>query len=322
MAFQKAIKAQAKGRIALAGPSGSGKTFTALAIASHMCKRIAFLDTEHGSASKYADLFEFDVMEMDAPYHPEKYMQAIEDAGKAGYEILIIDSLSHAWSGTGGVLDIATQIEKRMKNPNSYTAWKDATPIQNKLIESMIAAPLHLIVTMRSKQEYVMDKDNNGKTQIRKVGMAPVQREGMEYEFDVFADINLDHELLVTKSRCHVLADGLFPKAGKEFAEIFSGWLQGEKAISVPKAKLPGEGPDASEYEGREGEYPLPQILHKDGKEKLSHLHTDAISKLVDWCEGKPVYAELQKAATAYALKAAVIESDLFGDPASEGANE
>jgi len=317
MAFQKAVKARAKGRISLAGPSGSGKTYTALSIAKHMGGKIAVLDTEHGSASKYADLFDFDVMELESPYHPDKYVQAIQDAGKAGYDVLIIDSLSHAWFGKGGLLELVDQFAKKNGGGNSYAGWKDATPIQNRMIEAMLSSSPHLIVTMRSKQEYVLEQNDKGKTVPRKVGMAPIQRDGMEYEFDVFAELDLDHNLMVSKSRCPQLDGAFMNKAGKEFAETFTSWLTGADPVTVPKAKLPGEGPDASEFQGKEGEYPLPEILHKDGKSLLSHLDAQALSKLIDWCEGKPVHSELRKAAETYVLKAetdAVTGKDLFDD--------
>lgn len=229
MSFQKAVKHEAKLRLAIAGPSGSGKTYTSLAVATALANggKIALVDTEHGSASKYADLFDFDVMEMTAPFHPDRFVAAINEAGAAGYSVIILDSLTHAWSGTGGMLDIVDEIAKRMRNPNSFAAWKDGTPVQNRMIEAIVGAPLHLIATMRSKQEYVLTSDDKGKQTPKKVGMAPQQRDGFEYEFDVFIDMDIDNNGIVQKTRCPDLTGRVFKRPGADVAGILTRWLQG-----------------------------------------------------------------------------------------------
>lgn len=229
MAFQKAVKHEAKLRLAIAGPSGSGKTYTSLAIATALANggKVALVDTEHGSASKYADLFDFDVMELAAPFHPDRFCEAIREAGRAGYSVLVLDSLTHAWSGAGGLLEIVDSIAVRMKTTNTFAAWKDATPIQNRLVEAIVAASLHIIATMRSKQDYVLTQDDRGKSTIRKVGMAPQQREGFEYEFDVFMDMDMDNTGIVQKTRCPDLTGGVFKKPGADVADILARWLQG-----------------------------------------------------------------------------------------------
>lgn len=236
--FKKAIKTEAKLRLAIAGPSGSGKTYSALAIGTALGDKVAVVDTEHGSASKYADLFDFDVLEMHAPFHPDRFVVAMEEAASAGYDVLIIDSLSHAWNGPGGLLEIVDQIGKRMKTSNSFAAWKDATPIQNNLIESIVAAPVHVIATMRSKQEYVLESvERNGRTVSvpRKVGMAPVQRDSMEYEFDVYFDMDVENNAIVQKTRCPALTGKVFSKPGEDVAAMLQEWLHGEPA--PPKRK-------------------------------------------------------------------------------------
>lgn len=243
--FKKATKKAARGRVALAGPSGSGKTYTALMIAQGLGGPIAFLDTERGSASKYANLFDFDVVEMMPPYHPERFVKVIAEAVKAGYKVLVIDSISHAWNGSGGLLELVDAIAKKKGGGNSFTAWKDATPIQTAFIDAMVGAGLHLVATMRSKQEYVMEEktNRNGRTTNvpKKVGMAPVQREGMEYEFDILIDMDLDHNAVVSKSRCPELADGVFNKPGKELGEAIGTWLSdGAKPAEDPAAAHAG----------------------------------------------------------------------------------
>ena len=242
MPFQKAVKHEAKLRLSLAGPSGSGKTYTALTLATALAdgQPIAVIDTERGSASKYSDIFSFDVMELDT-FHPEKFVAGIKEAEQAGYAVLVIDSLSHAWNGTGGLLDIVDGIAKRRYNGNTFAAWKDATPLQNQLIDTITGSTLHVIVTMRAKQEYSSEKnEKTGKTEVKKLGMAPIQRDGMEYEFDIAADMDIDNTMIVQKSRCSALSGQIIPKPDGKVAEILKVWLSGEPA---PVAQLQEEKP-------------------------------------------------------------------------------
>lgn len=246
MTFKKAVKREAKLRLSLAGPSGSGKTFTALTLATALADGapIAVIDTERGSASKYSDIFSFDVMELDS-FHPEKFVAGIREAESAGYAVLIVDSLTHAWNGTGGLLDIVDGIAKRKYNGNTFAAWKDATPIQNELIDTITGAKLHIIVTMRSKQEYAQEKnEKTGRTEIKKLGMAPVQRDGMEYEFDIAADMDIDNCMIVQKSRCSALSGQIIPKPDAKVAEVLKVWLSG---VAVPAAQPQEEKPAMAE---------------------------------------------------------------------------
>lgn len=240
--FQKAVKHEAKLRLAIAGPSGSGKTYTALAVGTALGKT-AVVDTEHGSASKYADLFDFDVVNFDAPFHPDRFVEAIEAAAAAGYEVLVIDSLSHAWNGAGGLLEIVDQIAKRMKTSNSFAAWKDATPIQNHLIDGIVSAPIHIISTMRSKQEYVLEQVDRGNgrsvTVPKKVGMAPIQRDSMEYEFDVYLDMDIENNAIVQKTRCSALTGAVIARPGLDLAATLREWLHGEAPPPAPKLQAP-----------------------------------------------------------------------------------
>lgn len=235
MAFKKAIKLDSKLRMALTGPSGSGKTFSALAIATGLGGSIALIDTERGSASKYADLFEFDVCELSS-FHPQRYIDAIREAEAAGYAILIIDSLSHAWMGKDGALELVDKAAKASKSQNSYVAWRDVTPLQNALVDAITGSACHVIVTMRTKTEYAQEKDDRGKTVIRKVGLAPVQRDGLEHEFDVVGELDYTNTLVISKSRCPALQGAVIEKPGKEVAEVLAAWLKGEKPPEIPKA--------------------------------------------------------------------------------------
>lgn len=231
--FKKAIKQEAKLRLAIAGPSGSGKTYTSLAIASHLGGKIAVVDTEHGSASKYADKFQFDVMELEPPFHPDRFVKAIYEAQNAGFSVIILDSLSHAWNGSGGLLEVVDQIAARSSSKNSFAAWKEGTPIYNKMIDGIIQSNIHIIATMRTKQDYVLEVDERGKQKPVKVGMNPIQRDGFEYEFDVVLTLDNDNRGIVTKSRCEKLSGGIFAKPGKEVAEILTEWLTGAPRIEM-----------------------------------------------------------------------------------------
>lgn len=227
MAFVKATKKQSKLRLALCGVSGSGKTYTALLIAKHLGKRVAVIDTERGSASKYAgDVADFDVCELTS-FAPAKYIQALKDAAAEGFDVVVIDSLSHGWMGTGGIID-----QKDKKGGNSFDAWRTLTPQHNDFVEAILSYPGHVIATMRSKTEYVVEVVN-GKSVPRKIGMAPVQRDGVEYEFDVVGDLDADHVLHCTKSRCAALAGEYIRAPGEQVARALLAWLEQGDAVDV-----------------------------------------------------------------------------------------
>lgn len=231
--FQKAIKQEAKLRLAIAGPSGSGKTYSALSIGTNLGKRVALVDTEHGSASKYADLFQFDVMEMEPPYSPERFMKAIQEAQAAGYDVIVLDSLSHVWNGTGGLLEEVDKIARGKYQGNSFAAWKDATPIYNRLVDAIIQSGIHVIATMRTKQDYIMVTDEKGKSKPQKVGLAPIQRDGFEYEFDIVLTMNNENMGEISKTRAAELNGKIFDKPGKDFADIVSKWLTGAPHVET-----------------------------------------------------------------------------------------
>jgi len=240
--FRKAAKHGAKLRFAVCGPSGSGKTYTLLKLATELGGPIALIDTEHGSASKYADIFEFDVLELDS-YDPLRLIEIIDEAAESNYKALCIDSLSHFWIGKDGELEKVDRAARRMQTPNSFAAWKQVTPIHNALIDKIISAPLHILVSMRSKTEWILDRDDRtGKTVPRKVGLAPVMRDGIEYEFDVCGEMDQENTLQVTKSRCPKLSGSVFPKPGRELADALKEWLGcGSAPDQVPQT--PSEAP-------------------------------------------------------------------------------
>lgn len=255
--IKKATKSESKLRMSLIGASGSGKTFTALSIAENLGSRILFVDTEHGSASKYADLFDFDVIEL-SDFAPEKFIEIIEFVRKQPdaerYDVIVLDSLSHAWMGKGGILEQHGNAEARTKN--SFTAWKDVTPKHNALIEAIVQSPSHLIATMRAKTEYAMKKDDKtNRTSVQTVGLAPIQRDGMEYEFDVVAHLDEDNNFIVKKTRCPQLSEKVFNKAGLQVAEILKVWLAGVPVTTVKMPNLEIVKPTAAATETPKSDY-------------------------------------------------------------------
>lgn len=250
VSFQKATKRQSKLRLALIGPSGSGKTYSALAIAKGLGGRVALIDTEHGSASKYAHLFDFDTLALES-FAPETYIEAISAAEAAGYDVLIIDSISHAWAGKGGVLEFVDQ--QKLKGGADPTGWGKATPKQNAFVDKMLSASeraVHLIVTMRSKMTIALDVDEKThKTVIRRLGMQPIQRDGLEYEFDLVGDMDQDNTFTVSKSRCENIAVGqTFDKPGAQLAATLRTWLDAGAPIppAAPKPAQPEPKPATS----------------------------------------------------------------------------
>jgi len=222
MEFKKAVKTKSKLRLAIDGISGSGKTYTALAIASGMGSPVALIDSEHGSASLYADRFSFDTVDL-MEFQVENYIEALNAAAKAKYPIVIIDSTSHAWDA---LVERVDQIANNMKGGNtSFRAWAQGTPLQKQFIEAMLNYPGHIIVTCRSKTEYSIDKNSEGKTEIKKVGLAAVQRQGFEYEFTMAMTMDASHTGYVTKDRTGKFQDKNIKNPGKEFGEQLIAWL-------------------------------------------------------------------------------------------------
>ena len=240
--FKRATKAQAKLRLGLIGPAGSGKTMTAIRIAHGLGGRVAVIDTERGSASLYAGErgLAFDVLELET-YEADRFIDAIREAEQAGYDVLIIDSLSHAWAGKGGILEFVDNAAKR-SGGGSFSGWRDATPRHNQLVDAILGAKLHIICTLRSKVEHVIEQVN-GRTQVRKVGLQPVQRDGLEYEFTVVGDVNQDHELIVTKTRAAWLKDAIIREAGEELGKKLAEWLAGGEPAQQAQPVAPAAEP-------------------------------------------------------------------------------
>jgi hypothetical protein len=239
MQFKKAVKYDAKGRVALVGPAGSGKSYTMLRLARTLAGAagtIAAIDTEHGSLSKYADLFDFDVIELDS-FTPDNFLNALAAAEAEKYDVFCCDSLSHFWMGKDGALEFTDMRAKYHKD--RMGGWKDFSPLELSMVNSMVASPCHIIVTMRTKTEYVEEIDQRtGKKKRVKIGLMPVQRAGLEYEFDLVAYMDDENNLITDKTRCpHYTGKALAKPSEKDFAP-FQDWLKGAKrdAVAMPQA--------------------------------------------------------------------------------------
>ena len=234
MAFAPATREKSYLRMALIGTPGSGKTYTALKVMQNLVgPGFAVIDTEHGSARKYAPLpgeaadpekGTFDFVHADlSNYDPANYIALIKEAAAAKIPGIVIDSLTHAWSGIGGILDKKDQLDRTSKN--SYTNWRDLTPIHNKLIEAILEFPGHVIVCFRAKMEYAQEKDENGRSKVVKLGLGAIQRDDVEYEFDVVMLMDQNNSAQVVKTRYSFLSGKTISKPGKEVAADLAYWL-------------------------------------------------------------------------------------------------
>lgn len=224
---RKAEKKRVKLKMAVQGPSGSGKTWGALALAKNLWPdaRVCVVDTENGSAELYADHFAFDTIPLAPPFHTDRYIACTEQAVKLGYDVLIIDQISHQWDGEGGILRRKEELDRR-PGSNSFTNWSAFTPEHEKFKQAIVQAPIHLIATMRSKQDHILVTNEKGKQMPQKVGMAAIQREGFDYEFTLVFDVQMDHKATASKDRTSLFNEQIIDLAAPKTAERLLAWLQ------------------------------------------------------------------------------------------------
>lgn len=235
--FIKATKQQAKLRAALYGPSGAGKTYSMLRILRGMSQqsgaKIAVIDSERGSASKYADRFEFDSCELNGR-SIDDYIEAIESAARAGYGLLGIDSVSHAWQELLEQVEGATQGKFR---GNKWAAWSEGTPKYKRLIDAILSYPGHIVVTMRSKTAWEVTEDN-GRKAYQRIGLSPEMRQGAEYEWDMLIQINTNHSAFVEKDRTGKFQDKEYKVLDESFGGELATWLNvGGTALDTIKER-------------------------------------------------------------------------------------
>lgn len=250
--FRKAERRKAKLRLALAGPAGSGKTLSSLLIAYGLCgdwDKICLVDTEKGKGEMYAGthfngitIGQYNYIPLTPPYEPEKYIEAIKVAEEHIQEVIILDSISHAWAGEGGLLERHDIITQAMKNPNSFAAWSIITPVHYRFIDAMNNTKCHMIATMRTKVAYIQQKDRDGNTVIKKVGMEPIQREGMDYEFIIYFELSRDHMVTVQRDNTHLFEGKVFVPT-IETGKAMLAWLEQGAEPAQPPAQPEEQSP-------------------------------------------------------------------------------
>ena len=223
--FQKANKQSTHIKLAITGPSGSGKTYSALRLAKGLANggKIAFIDTENESASLYADSFDFDVVNVEAPYSIDKLVNPAKEALNNDYDVMIVDSASHFWDG---VLEYKSSLDKR--GGNSFANWNTANEHYKLMLRAILFSKIHVIVCMRSKMEYILQENEKGKHVPQKVGMAPIMRDGVEYEFTTVFDLDIHHQAQVSKDRTQLFGDKIF-QITENTGKKFKFWLNGAK---------------------------------------------------------------------------------------------
>lgn len=228
MSFVKATRKKLMLRMAISGPTKSGKTYSSLALATALSPgSVAVIDPE-AKSSLYAGDFEFDVNEL-RDHSAESYIAAIDEAARDGYGCLIIDSLSHAWMGAGGILEAVDAKTKSSKSKNAFSeGWREMSPVQRRLIDSILRYPGHVIATMRSKMAYEMVKGEDGKVTPTRIGLAPVQRNDVEYEFDIVSEMHAG-TMTISGGRAPALNDKVIHHPGRELAEMLLAWLTNGK---------------------------------------------------------------------------------------------
>ncbi len=255
---KEATKAQAKLRLAIGGPSGSGKTYSMLSILMAMgCQKIVVLDTEYGSAAKYSNEFgrKFDTIDntcWKGNFDPRRLSACLKSIS-GNYDGIIVDSLTHFWMGPGGMLTLVDEFAKKAAARNgkfdTYAAWKQADPLYNELIQTVLGLPCHFAAGLRAKTEYVRSEDSNGKTKITKTGMGLQIREGFEYEFDVEGMLDMDHNFVVGKTRCSTIDGKIYSRPAANIADPLVAWLTDGTPVvpattTEPTTPAPAPTPD------------------------------------------------------------------------------
>lgn len=278
--FKKAERKNAKLRLALAGPTGSGKTLGALLLAKGIGGKIAVADTENSSAELYEDVVEFEHANIQPPYTPEKFIDAIHAAEKAGFDTLILDSITHEWSGVGGCLEIVDKLASTTFKGNSWGAWSQVTPRHRKFIDAMLQSSINIIVTMRSKMDTVQVDAGNGKKKVEKVGMKAEQRDGIEYEFTTVLDLTHDNYAVRTKDRTRIFNEPML--LSEQAGVLLKQWLNSGSANACIngnqflelEALMQQAGIDIEKYCAKRGLNSLHDVQQQKFEETCAGIHS------------------------------------------------
>jgi AAA domain len=227
MKLQTAARKRAKIKMALQGPSGSGKTYSSLLIAYGLTgnwENIAVIDTENHSAELYAHLGPYKVLSLSAPYSPERYTESIDTCVKAGMEVVILDSITHEWEN---LIDFHASM-----TGNSFTNWAKVTPRHNAFVQKLLQTPIHVISTVRTKQDYVLN-EKNGRMVPEKVGLKSVQRDGLEYEFTLVFDLDMKNSAIASKDRTGLFASKSAEILSAETGKLIQQWCSSDEQVEV-----------------------------------------------------------------------------------------
>ena len=273
----KAERKRATARVALCGPAGSGKTHSSLRLGGELGEKILLIDTENHSGEMEAGkpgIPDYFVLPIEAPFDPAKFIDAIKAAEENDFDVVIIDSLSHVWAGSGGLLDQQGKIADR--GTNSFTAWRQITPKHNALVDAMLQSSCHIMATMRSKQEYVIEENERGKKAPKKVGLAPVQRDGLEYEFTIVFDIDQKtHTAISTKDRTSLFPPDKSFIISDETGRLIKNWLENGAEVTEEKKPVEPKKAVAKEQSTANGAAKEDKPLNKAEKNKLVALAKD-----------------------------------------------
>lgn len=250
--IKKAERKQVYAKIALMAASGGGKTYSALRLATGMANeikkvehrdaKILMLNTEGDRGYYYADEFDYDIVDVLPNHNPEKYVKLIKEVEDAGYDILIIDSTSHEWEGKGGCLELQVQAGGR------YQDWAKVTPRHQKFIDAIANCKMHVIATMRGKDQYDMSKDSNGKTSVQKLGVGAKQRDGFEYEFTCTFNIDQATSMAIPqKDNTHIFDEEGAQLLTEEHGALIVDWAR--KGVKIKKSSKPVQSTNSVEEE-------------------------------------------------------------------------
>ena len=271
MQLRKSERKQARIKMAIQGPSGSGKTYSSLLLAYGLCNdwpKIAVIDTENHSSDLYAHLGQFNVLSLDAPFNPERYVEAIRICVNEGISVIIIDSISHEWEGTGGILD-----QHGAMAGNSFTNWAKLTPRHNAFLQEILQSPVHIIATIRSKQDYIL-ADKNGKMVPEKVGLKAVTREGMDYEFTLVFDLDIKNIATANKDRTGLFFGRPEHKLSSSTGKVILDWCLAGTNVTIDEVSARiGECKSIQELLALYQNYPqFKAILQKEFEQRKRQL--------------------------------------------------
>jgi len=264
--FQKAQRKKARLRLGIEGPSGAGKTYSALLIAKGLSPdgKIAVIDTENNSASLYSHLADFDVAELQPPFTPELYVELIQEAAQE-YDVLVIDSISHEWSGKGGILEIHDNMPG-----NNFQNWAKVNPRHNAFMSAMLQAPCHVIATMRSKEQYILQENNQGKQEPKKAGMKEQQRDGVIYEFTTVISMDVSNQATRNKDRTELFQHNVWFVPTEKTGQVFRDWL--ESGVEPQKPTQAAPPPDTAQGSGNGSQKPENGAQNKPTKKQFSRM--------------------------------------------------